>query len=375
MVNQIGRRSTGVRRVIKAALSLSLLASTAACTAWYDPEAQLPSSQSWRRVAQDDVPVIFTEDHPLDILAARRQTYGKLTEIFELTLENPTILPGENSFRLEIRHRPTSMLTSITTLSEPFATPRYDQRVLTVKLEQEFPTLQAKIQPDLRVNRYGMYSYATATDGIVGCVLAWQVIDDSERVLPPMFKLLRSEYRFCAPDKKPGELLEAFDTATLFFNGNMMPSIETGASYLGHRDEIVPPSERGEPPVGRSAPRVKPESPTLSISTRGKSSGDIPLGRASLLDLDNATHAETVQRLLQGVGLYEGRIDGIWGPQSRKALKLFKAANGLPANDGWDAAVQRRMGQLVPVPGGRYGQGSSSRGPFQTATNLIRVEE
>jgi Cellulose biosynthesis protein BcsN len=296
------------RWTINAMMLLGLFSSTAGCTRWYDPESVVPISQAWRRISPDEAPVVFSRDASVPILSARRQAFGKLTETYEITLENSTVLPGENSIRLEVRHRPTSMLTSLTTLSEPFASPRYDERVMASRLQQEFPTLRARVEPDLRQNRYGMYSYATATDGYVACVLAWQVIDDNDRVLPPSFALLRTEYRFCAPGVKPVQLLAKFDRATLFFGGHMMPETEVGTAQLGRMDAKAPPS-----PVSRP----------VSSSGHWTSTSD----KDRLLDLSNPAHAQTMQLLLKDMGLYDGQIDGIWGQRSRKALQAFKAIN------------------------------------------------
>jgi len=38
-----------------------------------------------------------------------------------------------------------------------------------------------------------------------------------------------------------------------------------------------------------------------------------------------------------------GLPDGVWGPRSRTALRLFKAANGLPVDDVWDDATRARL--------------------------------
>jgi peptidoglycan hydrolase-like protein with peptidoglycan-binding domain len=57
----------------------------------------------------------------------------------------------------------------------------------------------------------------------------------------------------------------------------------------------------------------------------------------NLVDLDAAVQ---VQRRLQERGYFVGLVDGVWGPRSRIALRDFKAANGLGADDGWDLRVQ-----------------------------------
>ncbi|MGF7207847.1 hypothetical protein GGE65_002425 [Skermanella aerolata] len=313
------------RWAVKAAMLLGLLSSTAGCTRWYDPEAMVPTTQAWQRISPEQAPVVFARDASAVILSARRQTFGRLTETYEITLENPTVLPGENGIRMEVRRRPTSMLASLTTMSEPFATPRYDEKLMNSRLQAEFPTLKTKIESDLRQNRYGLYSYATATDGYVTCVLAWQVIDDYTRMLPPNFALLRTEYRFCAPDEKPARLLALFDRATLFFGGHMMPETDMGAGQLGRIDAGMPVSLLPSRSVSAARTVSAPVARAISEPvTRLMSEPDDD----QTLDFSNPAHARTMQRLLKDLGLYDGQIDGIWGPKSRQALKDYRKSIG-----------------------------------------------
>jgi hypothetical protein len=44
----------------------------------------------------------------------------------------------------------------------------------------------------------------------------------------------------------------------------------------------------------------------------------------------------TLQRRLIELGYYVGPADGVWGRKSRSALRAFKVANGLPANEEYD---------------------------------------
>jgi hypothetical protein len=136
-------------------------------------------------------------------------------------------------------------------------------------------------------------------------------------MLPPDFALLRTEYRFCAPDEKPARLLALFDRATLFFGGHMMPETDLGAGQLGRIDAGVPVSLL----PSRSAPAAK----TVNASvTRAVSVPDDD----QTLDFSNPAHARTMQRLLKDLGLYDGQIDGIWGPKSREALKDYRKSIG-----------------------------------------------
>jgi hypothetical protein len=66
---------------------------------------------------------------------------------------------------------------------------------------------------------------------------------------------------------------------------------------------------------------------------------------ASLAHVEEASPREPiiVQNRLIELGYLGGAADGVWGPRSRGALRGFKAANGLPADDKWDEAINRRL--------------------------------
>ncbi len=66
-----------------------------------------------------------------------------------------------------------------------------------------------------------------------------------------------------------------------------------------------------------------------------------PTVRASVLLNPRAkADAREIQRKLQGLGLYRGKIDGIWGQGSSTALRRFKSIRGLPSQPEWDQATQ-----------------------------------
>ena len=63
-----------------------------------------------------------------------------------------------------------------------------------------------------------------------------------------------------------------------------------------------------------------------------------------LIDLSNVFGANLVQSRLKELGYYAGRMDGIWGPASRTALRNFKMSqSGLRHDDRWDLATQRAL--------------------------------
>ena len=61
------------------------------------------------------------------------------------------------------------------------------------------------------------------------------------------------------------------------------------------------------------------------------------------LDLGEIENARRVQQRLIDLGFLSGAADGIWGQGSRRALREFRAANGIGEDDTWDEATQERL--------------------------------
>jgi peptidoglycan hydrolase-like protein with peptidoglycan-binding domain len=73
----------------------------------------------------------------------------------------------------------------------------------------------------------------------------------------------------------------------------------------------------------------------------------------NLIDLNIAN---AVQKRLLELGFFRGPVNGVWGPQSRNALKAFKMANGLTADDLYDVATAGRLSSGAAIraaPGGK----------------------
>jgi len=58
------------------------------------------------------------------------------------------------------------------------------------------------------------------------------------------------------------------------------------------------------------------------------------------LDPSNTDDARIIQERLKELGYFEYNIDGIWGNQSRDALKSFKQHNSMALNSDWDTVTQ-----------------------------------
>jgi hypothetical protein len=61
------------------------------------------------------------------------------------------------------------------------------------------------------------------------------------------------------------------------------------------------------------------------------------------LDLREIENAKRVQQRLIDLGFLFGAADGIWGQGSRRALREFRAVNGIGEGDTWDEATEERL--------------------------------
>jgi len=71
--------------------------------------------------------------------------------------------------------------------------------------------------------------------------------------------------------------------------------------------------------------------PKASLSSEPKS---------KIMSLSNPVNSSALQQRLTDLGYYSGNVDGKWGASSRKALRTFKAANGLEDSSIWDMKTQ-----------------------------------
>lgn len=63
----------------------------------------------------------------------------------------------------------------------------------------------------------------------------------------------------------------------------------------------------------------------------------------------NRLDALWAQARMRDLGFYAIDGEGVWGPASRDALRDFKAMNGLPADDVWDATTEQTLGGIAAV--------------------------
>jgi len=68
-----------------------------------------------------------------------------------------------------------------------------------------------------------------------------------------------------------------------------------------------------------------------------------PAREERLLDTSIHEDAVTIQSRLAELGYYKMKIDGLWGPGSKRALKGFQKANGLDPGGGWNMESQKKL--------------------------------
>jgi len=84
-----------------------------------------------------------------------------------------------------------------------------------------------------------------------------------------------------------------------------------------------------------------------------------------------AEDAARVQQRLIDTGFLSGAVDGAWGPRMRNALRAFRIANGLGADDEWDEQTQR---ELFAAPAARASAAVAPNTREHTETALPRSE-
>jgi len=70
--------------------------------------------------------------------------------------------------------------------------------------------------------------------------------------------------------------------------------------------------------------------------------GPIELG-IKILSKFNKDDIKLIQKRLKELGLYNLKIDGIWGKETQKAMETFKKVIGLTPYDKWDLQTQKRL--------------------------------
>jgi membrane-bound lytic murein transglycosylase B len=79
-----------------------------------------------------------------------------------------------------------------------------------------------------------------------------------------------------------------------------------------------------------------------NLSAHADRTAVAPLQGAGKLNPPPSDIMAAQNRLIE-LGYLASPADGVWGTKSRTALRAFKIANGLPADDKWDDLVSGRL--------------------------------
>jgi peptidoglycan hydrolase-like protein with peptidoglycan-binding domain len=100
---------------------------------------------------------------------------------------------------------------------------------------------------------------------------------------------------------------------------------------------------------GKSTDAAKPQAVADPSVHADRTAVVAPLQGANKLSLPPDDIMAAQNRLIE-LGFLAGPSDGVWGTKSRRALRGFKIANGLTADDKWDDLVS---GQLYSTKAAR----------------------
>jgi peptidoglycan hydrolase-like protein with peptidoglycan-binding domain len=103
---------------------------------------------------------------------------------------------------------------------------------------------------------------------------------------------------------------------------------------IARPEPAAPPSVAAPPPPAAPRPTETPKPQAQEPSQQRMLSGE------ALLDPAVPQDAKLIQGRLAELGLYRGAIDGVWGRNSRAALRAFKEKNALADPDVWDRDTQ-----------------------------------
>jgi peptidoglycan hydrolase-like protein with peptidoglycan-binding domain len=70
----------------------------------------------------------------------------------------------------------------------------------------------------------------------------------------------------------------------------------------------------------------------------------------------NETPTVALQRDLADAGYYEGRVDGVYGPETVAAVEALQKANGLPETGAMDKATEEALRAELQAAGGTAAQ-------------------
>lgn len=155
-------------------------------------------------------------------------------------------------------------------------------------------------------------------------------------------------------DKGKFHFLDDVETAPL--NTGEMPLYLAGhrshashASHASHRSSSGGSYKKPAP----SVPRTTPSAPSDPLGQPSRPKSTIPSANESNFQkvMSDAEKRKNiilrVQLTLQALDFYHGKLDGIMGPATRKAVNKYRLSVGQPAKEKLDLDVLNSLGILV----------------------------
>lgn len=102
-------------------------------------------------------------------------------------------------------------------------------------------------------------------------------------------------------------------------------------------------------------PAAPPAAAPAPATTGAGATGHAPKAATTTHAAMHATSAAKVkeaQQALQEAGLYKGKVDGKFGPQTKAAVKEFQKENGLKQTAHLDSATMKKLTQAGAAGGG-----------------------
>lgn len=176
----------------------------------------------WREVSPGDSLFVMPAGAEEMVVGSWKRSWDNAIEQ-RSSLYSNSILPGESYLSLSLFARPLD-ITELFSLGQSLSPTSYSDLGLPRRLRQEFPGLSPELAREPRLNRYGIYYYATARYGDELCVFAWQVLDSTSGTLPPHLRRVELEYRLCrSGDPKMEDLLMPFEEGLVRPDTGVLP--------------------------------------------------------------------------------------------------------------------------------------------------------
>ena len=116
-------------------------------------------------------------------------------------------------------------------------------------------------------------------------------------------------------------------------------------------------------PAAPPATMPAPAATSGSGSSGGGAMGQAPKASSTshaAMHATAGTKVKDAQHALQEAGLYKGKVDGKFGPQTKAAVKEFQKENGLKQTAHLDSATMKKLSQGGAAGGGMPSNGAMS---------------